>query len=79
MDKDTIRGPMEENTRANMLTIKKRAMVCTHTQTVDATKECGRTESSMEKEFSLVQKTWQGKVNGRMENACTGLMKTMSL
>lgn len=75
MVKDCISGLMEDNMKVSMLMIKKKVTEFTNIQTAVVIKVNGLMASNTEKELSLVLREYQGKVNGKMENVYTGLMK----
>ena len=75
MVKVCISGLMEDNMKVSMLMIKKKVTEFTNIQTAVVIKVNGLMASNTEKELSLVLREYQGKVNGKMENVYTGLMK----
>lgn len=53
---DYLHGAMEENMRANMLTIKKKEKVRLHGLMEESILEAGRMVNSMEMEITLIKK-----------------------
>ena len=71
-DKVYINGQMADNTKETMLMTKKMATVCIRTQMAVAIKASGKTENNMVKDYLLVLKEYQEKVNGKMVRECFG-------
>ena len=56
MEWDYLHGVMEENMKANMLTIKKKERVRLHGLMEESILEAGRMANSMETEITLIKK-----------------------
>jgi len=68
----SINGQMVDNTKVNLITIRKTVTENTHTQTVAAIKECGRMVYKMAKELSYLLKAKKDMVNGKKEREFAG-------
>ena len=78
MDTVCTPGKTAENMKANTLTIKRTDMECIPTLTDDATKECGRMESSMGRASLSARKECRGKANGKPVNGYSGTTRITS-
>ena len=75
MDKDFTNGQTEESMKEAISMTKKKDLESTLTQMEDATEETGKTVNNMAKEYSLVQKVFKEKANGKMVKDYIGATK----
>ena len=71
-EREHTNGQIKENIKDSMLKIKRKAMASIGILMEDATKECGRLGSNMEKVFLSLQTVKKKEENGKRANACTG-------